>query len=246
MVTVLTLCFKKITSPPKWCLPFLWAQRQHRKSSLRKSAYLSRVHSLARYESWERDAGSSSRWLLCPYCTRHRQRQGQGSNSPSRCASSKQQSHFIPGDKNLLWISKANAPGGSHQTHPTKVFDELLWQTSTSQINDQKEYSSVSVEEDKFSLGFEDPRHWTSQLATALSLPAHTKPHHGSFPSYIFFQWLFINLSGADSASVLCFICKTMTTKWLEIFTGLVYWVGKKIPEVFWVLCVWNSFSTHK
>jgi hypothetical protein len=38
------------------------------------------------------------------------------------------------------------------------MFDELPWQTSTSQINDQKELSYVSVEEDKFSLGFENPR----------------------------------------------------------------------------------------
>ena len=134
-----------------------------------------------------------------------------------------------PVDQALLWISKADAPGGNHQTHPTKMFDELPWQTSTSQINDQKELSYVSVEEDKFSLGFENPRDWASQLTTA-PLPQHTKPHHGSFPSYIFFQWLFINLSRADSASVLCFICKTMTTKWLGIVTELVYWVGTKDP----------------
>lgn len=111
------------------------------------------------------------------------------------------------------------------------MFDELPGQTSTSQINDQKEYSYVSVEEDKFSLGFENPRDWVSQLATA-PLPTHTQPHHGSFPSYIFFQWIFINLSRADSASVLRFICKTMTTKWLEIVTRLVYCVEKRIPEI--------------
>lgn len=210
-------------------MPLFWAQRPLRHRSLCYSAYPSSAYSLGRYQSQEMDLGSSSSWLLSPDCSRYRQGQGQGSNSLSRCACSKQQSHFILRGQNLLWISKTDAPGGNHQTRPTKMFDELPWQTSTSQINDQKEFSYVSVEEDKFSLGFEKPRDWASQLTTA-PLPPHTKPHHGSFPSYIFFQWLFINLSRADSASVLCFICKTMTTKWLGIVTGLVYWVGKKDP----------------
>lgn len=49
-------------------------------------------------------------------------------------------------------------PRRPHQAHSTKMFDELPWQASTLQINDQESLVYISVEEDKFSLGFENPR----------------------------------------------------------------------------------------
>lgn len=87
------------------------------------------------------------------------------------------------------------------QTHSTKMFDELPWQASTLQINDQKSLVYVSVEEDKFSLGFENLRDWETQLTTA-PLSSFTMLYHGSFTFYIPFQRVFINLSETDSMSV--------------------------------------------
>lgn len=112
-------------------------------------------------------------------------------------------------------------PQRPHQTHSAKMFDELPWQASTLQINDQKSLVYISVEEDKFSLGFENLRDWESPLTTAL-LPSFTMLYHGSFTFHIPFQRVFINLRETDSMSVFCFFCNTMTTKWLEIVFGLV------------------------
>lgn len=47
------------------------------------------------------------------------------------------------------------------------MFDELPWQASTLQINDQKHLVYISVEEDKFSFGFENLRDRETQLTTA-------------------------------------------------------------------------------
>lgn len=141
-------------------------------------------------------------------------------NFPSRCARRGESLSVLRGQNTALNF-KGRCPQGPQQTHSTKMFDELPWQASTVQINDWKSLVYVSVEEDKFSLGFGNLRDWETQLTTA-PLPSFTMLYHGSFTFYISFQRVFINLSETDSMSVFCFFCNTMATKWLEIVFGLV------------------------
>lgn len=81
-------------------MPLFLAQRPLRQRSLCYSGYPSSAYSLGRYQSQEMGIGSSSRWLLSPDCSRYRQGQGRGSNSPSRCACSEATSS--PGDKSCF------------------------------------------------------------------------------------------------------------------------------------------------
>lgn len=141
-------------------------------------------------------------------------------NFPSRCARRGESLSVLRGQNTALNF-KGRCPQGPQQTHSTKMFDELPWQASTVQINDWKSLVYVSVEEDKFSLGFGNLRDWETQLTTA-PMPSFTMLYHGSFTFYIPFQRVFINLSETDSMSVFCFFCNTMATKWLEIVFGLV------------------------
>jgi hypothetical protein len=54
---------------------------------------------------------------------------------------SKQESHSVSQGTKVCFEFQRQMPHRLHQTHPTKMFDELLWQASTLQINDQKEFS---------------------------------------------------------------------------------------------------------
>lgn len=153
--------------------------------------------------------GRFSRWLLSPDCSR----QGQGSKSPSRCAYSKQQSHFIPkGTKPCFEFQRQMPQEATARLTPQKCLMNYHGRHQLHRLMTKRSLAMSQWKRINFLLALRIRGIEQASLTTA-PLPPHTKPHHGSFPSYIFFQWLFINLSRADSASVLCFICRTMTTK---------------------------------
>lgn len=158
-------------------------------------------------------------------------------NSPSRCAL-REESHSVPRGENCSLNFKGGCPRGPTRLTPQKCLMNYHGRHQLCRLMAKRSLVYVSVEEDKFSPGFENLKNWATQLTTA-PLPSFTMLYHGSFTFYIPFQQVFINLSETDSMSVLCFFCNTMATKWLEIVFGLVLLV-----ENHWGL-LWNSFSTH-
>ena len=158
-------------------------------------------------------------------------------NFPSRC-SVRGESHSILQGRNSALDFKGGCPRGPTRLTP-QIFDEWPWQASTLQINDQKSLVYVSVEDDKFSPGFENLRDWEAQLTTA-SLLSFTMLYHGSFTFYTPLSVGFHKCKqNRQHTSLFCFFCNTMATKWLEIVFGLVWLV-----ENHWGL-LWNSFPTH-
>ena len=166
---------------------------------------------------------SPSTWFSkggCPFPALTQPRGEQKQKLPSRC-SVRGESHSILQGQNSALDFKGGCPRGPTRLTP-QIFDEWPWQASTLQINDQKSLVYVSVEDDKFSLGFENLRDWEAQLTTAplLSFPML---YHGSFTFYIPLSVGFYKCKqNRQRTPLFCFFCNMMATEWLEIVFGLV------------------------
>lgn len=136
----------------------------------------------------------------------------------------------------MLWISKADPPRGPHQTHSTKMFDEWPWQASALQINDQKSLVYVSVEEDKFSLGFGTLRDWEAQLTTA-PLPSFTRLYLGSFTFYIPFSVAFQKCKRNRQHACVPLLLQSDGQQLIRI----CLWVGIVGGKIIWVCCEIHS-----